>query len=166
MTRDTVPNAGSNYKVSNPVPDMLYGYNPQVAFPQQQTPLISMGLEMIANNQSLVYPFLVIEFEGDGPSGAGSFWAAINQCLGGSASCVKIGEGPNRRLSQCNSKEVRMIDNAVFGVSMSGSEVRLLDRSLVAAKGVSHREDWLPVAGVAVYDGAELAKLRMNKKHD
>ncbi|KAK3291915.1 uncharacterized protein B0H64DRAFT_242639 [Chaetomium fimeti] len=125
MARDTVPNSGSNYKVSNPVPDMLYGYNRQAAFPQQQTQLIFLGSEMIANSQGLVYPFFVIEFKGDGPSGAGSFWVATNQCLGGSASCVNIADRLNRRLAECDNKEISAIDSATFSIAMSGSEARL-----------------------------------------
>jgi len=45
MARYTVPNTGSVLKVSNPVPDMLYGYNRHEAFPHQQSQLISMGTE-------------------------------------------------------------------------------------------------------------------------
>ena len=50
---------------------------------------------MVANTQGLVYPFFVIEFKADGPGGSGSMWVATNQCLGGSASCVKIAERLN-----------------------------------------------------------------------
>jgi len=79
------------------VPDMLYGYNRLGAFTDgQQAQFNSMGTEMIANSQSLSYPFFIIEVKADGPSGAGSLWVATNQCLGASASCVKIVERLNR----------------------------------------------------------------------
>ncbi|KAL6410085.1 hypothetical protein AUP68_06495 [Ilyonectria robusta] len=78
MAKHTVPSTGSSLKVSTPVPDMLYGYNRQKAFPQQQAQLISMGIEMVANNQGLIYPFFIIEFKGEGPSGAGNLWVATN----------------------------------------------------------------------------------------
>ena len=103
MAKHTVPSTGSRLKVSTPVPDMLFGYNRQQAFPLQQAQLISMGTEMVANNQyqGLLYPFFVVEFKGDG----GSMWVATNQCLGGSASCVNVAEQLNRQLRQYESDE-------------------------------------------------------------
>lgn len=75
-TAETVPSTGSKYKVSTPAPDMLYGYDRQSAFPRQQGQLLSMGTEMIANNQyqGLLYPFFMVKFKGDG----GSMWVATN----------------------------------------------------------------------------------------
>ena len=125
MARRAVPDAKSKYKVSNPVPDLLYGYKRNGAFPQQQAQLLSMGNEMIANNDHLLYPFFVIEFKGDGPSGAGSLWVATNQCLGGAASCVNIAERLNDRLRQCKSNEIRPISSTAFSVAMTGTEARL-----------------------------------------
>ncbi|KAI1464045.1 uncharacterized protein F4812DRAFT_453164 [Daldinia caldariorum] len=123
MVRHAVPNVGSNLKVSTPVPNMLYGYNRSQAFPQQEAQLISMGTEMIANNQpeGLLYPFFAIEFEGD----SGSMWVATNQCLGASASCVKIAESLNNRLRNFQSDEIQLIDSAAFSMATNGSEARL-----------------------------------------
>lgn len=56
---------------------------------------------MVANSQNLIYPFFVIEYKGDGPSGVGSLWVTTNQCLGGSASCVRLAERFNRQLGNC-----------------------------------------------------------------
>jgi hypothetical protein len=125
MAKHTVPSTGSKLKVSNPVPDMLYGYNRQNAFPHQQAQLISMGTEMVANNQGLLYPFFAIEFKGDGPSGSGSLWVATNQCLGGSASCVNIAERLNHQLRHCKSNKVERVSSAAFSLAMSGTEARL-----------------------------------------
>ncbi|KAI5861294.1 hypothetical protein GGS23DRAFT_598461 [Durotheca rogersii] len=125
MSRHAVPNTGSQLKVSNPVPDMLYGYNLHNAFPQQQGQLASMGSEMVANSQNLIYPFFVIEFKGDGPSGGGTIWVATNQCLGGSSSCVNIAERLNRQLKQCKSSEVSTINSAAFSIAIRGTEARL-----------------------------------------
>ncbi|KAK0655480.1 hypothetical protein B0T16DRAFT_397083, partial [Cercophora newfieldiana] len=123
MSRHAVPNAGPQFKVSNPIPDMLYGYSRHQAFPDQQTQLISMGNEMngTANNQSLMYPFFVIEFKGNG----GDLWVATNQCLGGSASCVNIAERLNRQLKACKSSKVKPIDSTAFSIAMNGTEARL-----------------------------------------
>ena len=125
MAKRAVPDVGSNLKVSGPMPDMLYGYNRNGAFPQQQAQLRSMGNEMVANSQGLIYPFFVIEFKGDGPSGDGSLWVATNQCLGGSVSCVNIAECLNRQLRQCNNKEIKPIDSCAFSIAMNGTEARL-----------------------------------------
>lgn len=72
-----------------------------------------------------MYPFFVIEFKGDGPSGVGSMWVATNQCLGGSASCVNIGERLNCQLRHCKNNEVRPINSASFSIAISGIEARL-----------------------------------------
>jgi hypothetical protein len=79
-----------------------------------------MGSQVVANSQGLVYPFFVIEFRGDGPSGTGSLWVATNQCLGASASCVNMAEHLNHQLKQCQSRNVEPIDSA--SIAMSGTE--------------------------------------------
>ncbi|KAJ8107781.1 hypothetical protein ONZ43_g6628 [Nemania bipapillata] len=121
MSRHAVPNAGPQFKVSNPIPDMLYGYSRHHAFPGQQTQLISMGTEPVANNQDLMYPFFVIKFKGNG----GDLWVATNQCLGGSASCVNIAERLNRQLKACKSSKVKPVDSTAFSIAMNGTEARL-----------------------------------------
>jgi hypothetical protein len=110
MAKHTVPTKSGKLKVSTPVPDMLYGYNRQGAFPQQQPQLILMGNDMngAANNQGLMYPFFVIEFKGDGPGGTASLWVATNQCLGASASCVNTVDRLNRQLRHYKSDEIQI----------------------------------------------------------
>ena len=126
MAKHTVPDAGSKLKVSTPWPDMLYGYSRLGAFTYgQQAQLISIGNEIVANTQYLIFPFFVIEFKADGPGGSGSMWVATNQCLGGSTSCVNIAERLNRQLGQCKNKEVKPIDSAAFSIAMNGREARL-----------------------------------------
>ncbi|KAI1128268.1 hypothetical protein F5Y10DRAFT_292175 [Nemania abortiva] len=118
MARRTVPTTGSasHLKVSTPVPDMIYGYSRRNAFPLQHD-------EMMANNQGLMYPFFVIEFESDGPSG--NMWAATNRCLGGSASCVNITERLKQRLRRLYSSEVQPPSSAVFSIALDGTQARL-----------------------------------------
>ena len=126
MAKQVVPDVGSKLKVSTPVPDMLYGYNRLGAFTHgHQAQFRSMGNEMAANSQDLIYPFFVIEFKADGPGGSGSLWVATNQCLGGSASCVNIAERLNRQLRYCESKKVQPICSATFSIAMNGTEARL-----------------------------------------
>ncbi|OBS20738.1 hypothetical protein FPOA_07078 [Fusarium poae] len=72
MSRRTIPNTGTAYRVSGPVPDILLGYNFAVAFnPVQRMKLASMNLDS-ANRDGLCLPFLIIELKGDGPSSNGS----------------------------------------------------------------------------------------------
>lgn len=125
MAKHVVPDVGSKLKVSSPVPDMLYGYNLQGVFPSQVAQIFPIVNEMIVNKQNLLYPFFVIEFKADGPSGSGSLWVATNQCLGASASCVNVAERLNRQLRQCQSDEVEPIASAAFSIAMNGTEARL-----------------------------------------
>jgi hypothetical protein len=67
---------------------------------------------------SMVYPFLVIEFKGKGED----LSAATNQCLGGSAACLKIIEGLNDRL---HGPKMGNVERSVFSIAMNGSEARL-----------------------------------------
>lgn len=126
MVKRAVPYAGYDGKrVVTPAPDILYGYGRLQAFPQQATQFRSMANEMVANTARLLYPFFIVEFEGDGSSGGANLWVATNQCLGGSASCVNIAEGLNDRLRQCKSSEILPINSAAFSIAMSGTEARL-----------------------------------------
>jgi len=114
MSKHTVPNTDAALCISTPAPDILYGYN-RSSFPEHQADLISLGNSPVANSQDLLFPFFLIEFKADGPSGEGSLWEATNQCLGGSASCVNIaarfGLPPHETMT--------------FSISMNGTEARL-----------------------------------------
>ncbi|KAM5368303.1 hypothetical protein ACJZ2D_009571 [Fusarium nematophilum] len=123
MAKKAVPSSGSHLQVSTPMPSMLYAYSADEVFPQQQAQLISMGTGMQASDQheGSLYPFFVVEFKGDG----GSMWAATNQCLGASATCVNINDTLNCRLRQCGGDAVQLIDSAAFSLATNGSEARL-----------------------------------------
>ncbi len=131
MAKHLVPGVGSLLKVSIPVPDMIYGYTREAFSEQQEVQLYSMGYEMVANSLGLIYPFFVIEFKADNPSGTGSLWVATNQCLGGSATCINISERLNDRLKQRNNNQVQQndqvqqIDSIAFSIAMTGTEARL-----------------------------------------
>lgn len=125
MAKYTVPDIGSRAKVSNPTPDMLYGYNRYRAFPAHQAKLHNMENEMRANTQSLMYPFLVVEVKAEGSGCSGNLWVATNQCLGGSASCVNIIERLNCRVRQCNTKGRKSISSTVFSIVTNGIDARL-----------------------------------------
>jgi hypothetical protein len=127
MSKHTVPNPRPGVRLNAPKPAILYGYHRYLAFPQQETQLFDMRAEAVAtaNGDGLLYPFLVIEVQGDGPTDVGTLWAATNQCLGGSTSCVKIAELLNDRLRECKSDKIQLINSAVFSIAMTGTEARL-----------------------------------------
>ncbi|MCJ1462007.1 hypothetical protein MMC07_000607 [Pseudocyphellaria aurata] len=125
MMKQAVPNIHDKFKISNPQPDLLYGYGRLNTFPQRELQLRTMGYELSANISRLIYPFLLIELKGDSPNKTGSLWAATNQCLGGAASCVKLAERINDRLRQYKSDGIQPINSAIFSVAMNGTEARL-----------------------------------------
>jgi hypothetical protein len=84
-----------------------------------------MGNEPFANNMGMVYPFFVIEIKADGLSSKNTLWAATNQCLGGSTSCINIVERLNHHLRNCMRVAIQPINSAAFSIAMSGTEARL-----------------------------------------
>ncbi|KAH7182541.1 uncharacterized protein B0J16DRAFT_400721 [Fusarium flagelliforme] len=105
MARRMIPNTGTAYRVSGPVPDVLLGYNYGGAFtPLQRRKLASMDLAS-ANNDGICLPFFVVEFKGDGPSS--------NEML-------------NKELLKTGVEEIIPIDTSCFSISMNGTEARLL----------------------------------------
>ncbi len=84
-----------------------------------------MGKQMVANRHGLLYLFFLVEFQGDDPGGAGSFWVATNQCLGEAATCLNMNEHLNALLRQVEDEKVEVptMRNVVF--TMSGTEARL-----------------------------------------
>lgn len=108
MSKEVVPNINNilNLKITNPIPDMLFGYREATAFPQRFAQFDFWSNELEANSQGLICPFLIIEFKADGPGVCGSLWVATNQCLGGSASCVNIAENLNSHFRECNATSI------------------------------------------------------------
>jgi hypothetical protein len=117
MAKQCVPNISKNYRISTPVPDILYGYD-DVCFKKQAAQMTLLGKEPAANTPGVLFPFLVVEFKGDGPSGGGTFWECTNQCLGGAACCVNI-------LERLNSRVKVPVNAVAFSISMTGTEARL-----------------------------------------
>ncbi|KAH8676982.1 hypothetical protein BGZ61DRAFT_396582 [Ilyonectria robusta] len=121
MKTHCVPCIGE-HRISTPVPDILYGYSYLNAFPDEQMDqFVGMGSEMVVNSSNLAYPFFLVEAKGDNSSGD-ALWCAVNQCLGGSASCVKVAESLNRRLREHN---IDQIETVTFSVAINATEARL-----------------------------------------
>lgn len=105
-------------RVSTPVPDVLYGYTLKNAFPQQRKHMSKGG---VVNRDNVRFPFLLIEFKGDG----GDLWVATNQCLGGTATCVNVNEMLNTQLRQCTNVPAEPIESAVFSLAIRNTEARV-----------------------------------------
>lgn len=67
MREGVVPNTASNLRISKPVPDELYGYKLENAFPDQWIKLLPLEREVSATNlrSSSLYPFFSIKYKGD-----------------------------------------------------------------------------------------------------
>ncbi|KAH7002207.1 hypothetical protein EDB80DRAFT_685384 [Ilyonectria destructans] len=100
MDKRLVPSFSSNMKVSNPIPDTLYGYRVPNDFSLlQQEQLCGKKKPediLIANSSGSVFPFLAVEFKGDGPSGG-----------------------------KCRRQNVPQIDSTSFGIAMNGTIAKL-----------------------------------------
>jgi hypothetical protein len=128
FVRSLVPNSGSEFKVSTPAPNLVYGYTPNLhgAFSEAQNiALIRMApVGPYVNSERLTFPFLVTEFKSDGPTN-GSLWVATNQCAGGSATCVRVVDRLNELLRDCNGPAVHSINNASFSIGISEYAAKL-----------------------------------------
>ncbi|UPK93595.1 hypothetical protein LCI18_004530 [Fusarium solani-melongenae] len=73
--KHAVPNTGTQYRVSNPTPDVTSGYS-LGAFNTAQKMQLGKTPNMSAmNNEGMCFPFFILEFKGDGPSSNGSLIA-------------------------------------------------------------------------------------------
>ncbi|PHH91666.1 hypothetical protein CDD83_10751 [Cordyceps sp. RAO-2017] len=127
MLKETVPTREPRFRISNPIPDLLYGYDPSQVFHGRQSRFMYANNEIdgTANNLGLMFPFLVVEFKGDGPTGGGTMWVAANQCLGASASCVHLIERLNDGLRRCKRGEGGKVNSAAFSLTINCTEARL-----------------------------------------
>ncbi|EXJ81416.1 hypothetical protein A1O3_07708 [Capronia epimyces CBS 606.96] len=131
MRKEHVPSSYDpdiSLPVSQPKPDILYGYLGEAFTSRQQRQFMTMNsTEYTANSQRLIYPFLLVELKGDGPGAtAGSLWVATNQCLGGVATCINMAEKLNRYIEQLPVSTVSPVDTTVFSIAMNGIVASLL----------------------------------------
>ncbi|KAK4212062.1 hypothetical protein QBC37DRAFT_288812, partial [Rhypophila decipiens] len=120
MKKIHVPkNPESDTEVSTPVPDMLYGYSHRHSTPfskeelRTQTRVLPGGLAA-ANSSRLRFPFLVIEIKGDEP-----FRQAVNQCLGGASTCVRITNRLNEKIQLLPAAQATPVETAAFSVAIN-----------------------------------------------
>lgn len=117
MVKKSVPNTSIQYRISTPTPDILFGYE-ESSFKSMASQMLLLGRDPVANTPGTTFPFLNVEFKGDGPSGGGTFWECTNQCLGGSACCINI-------LQQLNKQAKIPVDATTFSIAMTGTEARV-----------------------------------------
>lgn len=70
--KHAVPNTGTQYRVSNPTPDVTSGYNLSAFNTAQKMQLGKTPNMSAMNNEGMCFPFFILEFKGDGPSSNGS----------------------------------------------------------------------------------------------
>lgn len=69
MAKNSVPNTLIQYRISTPTPDILFGYDAHSAFKSVASQMFLLGKDPVANTPGTAFPFLTVEFKGDGPSG-------------------------------------------------------------------------------------------------
>lgn len=70
--KHAVPNTGTQYRVSNPTPDVTSGYNLSAFSTTQKMQLGKVPNMSAMNNEGMCFPFFILQFKGDGPSSNGS----------------------------------------------------------------------------------------------
>jgi hypothetical protein len=121
MNRHSVPNAGVP-GVCTPKPNIIYGFRPEKALSEQMKQLLALGPEAFVNSKDLVYPFFSVAYAPDGSGTSGGQWAATNECLGTSATCVGVLERLNQHLENHGGE---CIETTVFSITTSSTEARI-----------------------------------------
>jgi hypothetical protein len=65
-------NPQSQYQISESVPDVVYGYTRAAFADTQWLQVANIGKSAVASNESLVFPYFIVEVVADGPHGGGS----------------------------------------------------------------------------------------------
>ncbi len=131
MSSHLIPNnPESRFRVTQPKPDLLYGYsgNPQDgAFTQQQI-LAQQALHPQnarfpeATTQGLRFPFFAIEFKAAGGT-RGDLWVATNQCAGASSACLNAVNQLNATLRK--SPSAKQVDNLSYAIAVDNNTAQL-----------------------------------------
>jgi hypothetical protein len=131
MCQHLVPtNPTRLYRVTQPRPDLLYGYSGEsITGPFTQPQLMAQTMlhprhqdYPIATLQGLRFPFFAIEFKAAGGT-RGDLWVAANQCAGASSACVNAVERLNLLLQEHES--VELVDNVTYSVAVDNNTAQL-----------------------------------------
>lgn len=130
MSSHLIPNnPESQFRVSSPKPDLLYGYSGALrdgAFTQSQF-LAQESLHprnarfVEATIQGLRFPFFAIEFKAAGGT-RGDLWVATNQCAGASSACLTAVDQLNTSLQH---QSVQPIDKLSYCIAVDNDTAQL-----------------------------------------
>jgi hypothetical protein len=131
MSSHLVPNnPESQFRISQPKPDLLYGYSgdlrdgaitqPQFLAQEVLHPQNARFAE--ATTPGLRFPFLAIEFKAAGGT-RGDLWVATNQCAGDSAACLNAINQLNTLLREYQSKQ--QVDNLSYCIAVDNNVAQL-----------------------------------------
>lgn len=131
MSSHLIPNnPESQFRVSGPKPDLLYGYSGSLgdgAFTQTQ--FLAQGVLHPRNarfaeatTQGLRFPFFAIEFKAAGGT-RGDLWVATNQCAGASSACLNAVYQLNTLLSE--HPDVKRVDNLSYSIAVDNNTAQL-----------------------------------------
>ncbi|KAK7753163.1 hypothetical protein SLS62_004896 [Diatrype stigma] len=114
FSREAVPGAiqPEHSRVSIPWPDVAYGYMKKAITSLQSLELATITPTRGQVSKELRFPFLVFEAKGSD----GNMSVALNQCLGGTATCANAIKGLN---SLAEGYGVDPMENIVFGIVMN-----------------------------------------------
>ncbi|KAI6767444.1 hypothetical protein HG530_005453 [Fusarium avenaceum] len=125
MSKETIVSKTPNFEISTPIPGMLYGYNTSNAFEQEQHIWIATtGSSACANVEELLYPFMAVEFKGDGPSSRGSLWLQRTSALVYPPPVSTLSRSSMRSFATANIT-IWQINSASFSIAMNGTEACL-----------------------------------------
>ncbi|KAH7019854.1 hypothetical protein EDB80DRAFT_676809 [Ilyonectria destructans] len=112
----------SSGEVDAHIPDLLCGYKFEPELSQQQAPVLSAGIEILANHMLLHCPFLVIKFMDERCSKIECIRDAANECAGDSAACIELTELFNAGDQEYNSP---LINRVAFSIAMSARRAKI-----------------------------------------
>lgn len=122
-------NPASQFRVSQPKPDYLYGYTPNQGSAFTDTQLTTQGTLHPKNcrypeatTQGLRFPFFTIELKAAGGT-KGDLWVAVNQCAGTSSACLAAIGRLNTLLK--GHEGVRQVDSMTYSIVADNNTAQL-----------------------------------------
>ncbi|KAK5652706.1 hypothetical protein OQA88_10300 [Cercophora sp. LCS_1] len=116
----------ARFPISQPRPDLFYGYARKPTFTQAQLLVLQRLHEQIANYAEgclgLSFPFFSIEFKAAGGT-RGDLWTAANQCAGASAACVQAIDQLNTALGEVGCP--RRVPNLCYSFAVDNNIAQL-----------------------------------------
>lgn len=144
------PEKAQGKGVSQPLPDLLFGYNHDMIYPRQGFCDPTRVYDAAANEDNLILPFLSVEI-GEQRSAIGpsrSFYGMENEAGATTAACVRMVEHLNTCVDQRPNNDVfdeMRLSPVAFSVVTNGSEARLFMgwRDLWGGYSMRYLEGWL-----------------------